>query len=62
MVRLMPFINHLHFPVFLPVSFPPSYRGRGNRGKGSAFLFSGHFGNRGKPGKQSLSGTNGCDL
>ena len=48
MVRLMPFINHLHFPVFLPVSFPPSYRGRGNRGKGSAFLFSGHFGNRGK--------------
>lgn len=33
MVRLMPFIHHLHFPVFLPVSFPPSYRGRGNRGK-----------------------------
>ena len=48
MVRLMPFALHLHFPVFLPVSFPPSYRGRGNRGKGSAFLFSGHFGNRGK--------------
>lgn len=21
------------FPVFFPVSFPPSYRGRGNRGK-----------------------------
>lgn len=52
MVRLMPFIHHLHFPVFLPVSFPPSYRGRGNRGKGSAFLFSGHFGNRGKTGKE----------
>lgn len=57
MVRLMPFIHHFHFPVFLPVSFPPSYRGRGNRGKGAAFLFSGHFGNRGKAGKQIPPGT-----
>lgn len=25
--------NQSHFPVFFPVSFPPLYRGRGNRGK-----------------------------
>lgn len=41
-------VTILSFPVFLPVSFPPSYRGRGNRGKGSAVPVSGRFGNRGK--------------
>ena len=30
-------IIRLNFPVFFPVSFPPSYRGRGNRGKVPAF-------------------------
>lgn len=28
-----------NLPVFCPVSFPPSYRGRGNRGKVRSFLF-----------------------
>lgn len=33
MVRVTPFLYRLPVPAFLPVSFPPSYRGRGNRGK-----------------------------
>lgn len=33
MVRISPFLYRLPTPAFFPVSFPPSYRGRGNRGK-----------------------------
>lgn len=31
--------NQSHFPVFFPVSFPPLYRGRGNRGKARKLPF-----------------------
>lgn len=36
-----------HFPVFFPVSFPPPYRGRGNRGNIPQLPVLGCFGNRG---------------
>ena len=41
-------VTRLNLPVFFPVSFPPSYRGRWNRGKVRSFLFRDKTGIAGK--------------